>query len=95
MTDLRDKIAQTIYANLREHFKPWTDTRAIFHFWAKDLDAEPDEVPHSVSHNLQVIAAHLADAVIRELGLKQEPHRPRCGRDDCNRHRYVTEWEQA
>lgn len=95
MTDsLRDKIAAVILANLLEHFKPWTDTREVFRFWAKEVDAPPDEAPHSVSHNLRVIAERLADAVIREMGLEVETGiEVRHSMPPFEATRYVTRWE--
>jgi isopentenyldiphosphate isomerase len=41
-------------------------------------------------------AEHVADAVIRELGMKEERDRPYSTRHDWQgdwRHRYVTEWK--
>ena len=68
--NLRTRIAAALLVNLLGHFKPWTDSHTVFHFWAKDLDAPLNELPHGVSHNLRVIAERQADAVIEALGLQ-------------------------
>ena len=58
MTDLRDKIAATIYCHILFRALDQCECGAAFDGFC--------------GHALDAYAAHVADAVIRELGLEQE-----------------------